>query len=260
MTPEDFEKIQQLIENSNHLGFVYQFVIILIAILLWVITYFGGSYLKKKGENHATKEDVKHITHQIESIKTENQKELEEFKFQIIQKIDKEKEHFDEGMSQLLLYFDSCSDFYFNYLTNQLLWLPSLDPDSYNHTKESFRLEIIAVLKRYQRASIYFELHSELMINARSLVIAAISTNEKLFVHYPQLVTDYMVWYHENAGMTEHGNEVDINKIYDTISVFWDDLNPIVESFSEGYQRLKENMNEYLRSHISQQATYESST
>ena len=65
MTPEDFEQIRQLLENSNHLSFMYQFIIILIAFLLWVIVSLGGSYLKKKGENHATKEDVKHITQRI---------------------------------------------------------------------------------------------------------------------------------------------------------------------------------------------------
>ncbi|QDU14877.1 hypothetical protein CA11_26890 [Gimesia maris] len=174
MTPEDFEKIQQLIENSNHLSFVYQFVIILIAILLWMITYFGSSYLKKKGENHATKEDVKHITHQIESVKTENQKELESFKFQIIQKIDKEKEYFDEGVNQLLLFHDTCSDFYFNFLTNPFLWGPYQDQSKYDDIKEALRLQIINVMKRYQRLSIYFDLDSNLLEVSRIMVAAAI--------------------------------------------------------------------------------------
>lgn len=251
MTPEDFEKMHQLIENSNQLSFGYQFVIILVSMVTGMLLNFGTSYLKKKGENHATKKDIAEITQQIESVKTENQKELEEFKFQIIQKIDKEKEHFNEGVNQLLLFHDTCSDFYFNFLTNPFLWGPYQDANKYDDTKEALRLQIINVMKRYQRLSIYFDLESNLLEVTRIMVAAAIQTNDILNLRYEDIVENYLRWYQNIPVSPGEDNEENQIAFAEANLRFWEDMTPIVESASEGYQNLKEQINEYLRSHIS---------
>ncbi len=54
-----------------------------IAITWAMIKYFPSNYIKEKAKNLATKEDISTITTEIESIKTEHQKQLEIFKSQI---------------------------------------------------------------------------------------------------------------------------------------------------------------------------------
>ena len=48
-----------------------------------IIRFFPSNYIKEKAKNLATKEDISKITKEIESIKTEHQKQLEIFKSQI---------------------------------------------------------------------------------------------------------------------------------------------------------------------------------
>lgn len=51
-----------------------------------LVVWFGASYLKEKGRNLATREDVHEITRQIESAKIEYAKELEDLKSQLTTK------------------------------------------------------------------------------------------------------------------------------------------------------------------------------
>jgi hypothetical protein len=51
--------------------------------LLTGLAAFVGTYLKKKGENLATKEDIEGLTRQIESVKTDYAQQLESFKAQL---------------------------------------------------------------------------------------------------------------------------------------------------------------------------------
>lgn len=58
-------------------------------ILGWMLTFvvaglgaFGGSYLRKKGENLATREDIGAITHEVEGIKAEHAEKLQKLAHQ----------------------------------------------------------------------------------------------------------------------------------------------------------------------------------
>lgn len=56
-------------------------------LVVWVLSMgiaaFFGAYLKKKGENLATKEDTNALNRQIETVKTEYAKQLEHFSVQL---------------------------------------------------------------------------------------------------------------------------------------------------------------------------------
>ncbi|HNX05480.1 MAG TPA: hypothetical protein PKI32_08255, partial [Opitutales bacterium] len=54
-----------------------------IVILLTGVAAYLGSYLKKKGENLATKEDIKTLTQSVESVRTEYMKQLEDYKAEL---------------------------------------------------------------------------------------------------------------------------------------------------------------------------------
>lgn len=81
MTPEDLQKIiNTAIENEFEYYWLYWLIIIATSIIVSIIATLITSYLKEKGKNLATKEDIQEITKKIESIKYDYNKQLEEFK------------------------------------------------------------------------------------------------------------------------------------------------------------------------------------
>ncbi|MDN5053833.1 hypothetical protein [Aliarcobacter butzleri] len=82
MTPEDLQKIiNTAIENEFEYYWLYWLIIIATSIIVSIIATLITSYLKEKGKNLATKEDIEEITNKVESIKQEYKE-----KFDLIQK------------------------------------------------------------------------------------------------------------------------------------------------------------------------------
>ena len=71
------EEIKKLIETTIQNELEYYWVYILISALLAVFAAFFIEYFKNRGKNLATKKDIKDITHKIESVKSEIQKQQE---------------------------------------------------------------------------------------------------------------------------------------------------------------------------------------
>lgn len=67
MNPDDIRKIQEMLEGS---GQIDPLLIALVAIVSLAFGYFG-TYLKEKGRNAATKEDIAEVTRKVEEVKAE---------------------------------------------------------------------------------------------------------------------------------------------------------------------------------------------
>jgi hypothetical protein len=82
MTPE---KIKAIIENVLNDKFEYYWIYLLLAVLISLGSVFIMHYLKDKGKNYATKQDIASITRKIEDVKAEiqNQQEVEKQKRQL---------------------------------------------------------------------------------------------------------------------------------------------------------------------------------
>ncbi|MCR9614596.1 hypothetical protein NB488_16485, partial [Vibrio alginolyticus] len=76
-----------------------------VIILFSIIRFAGSSYLKKKGENLATKEDIEVITSKIEAIKAEF-----DLKNEFYKSYEKEKN------TELLGFYDKVTEFRYEYL------------------------------------------------------------------------------------------------------------------------------------------------
>lgn len=67
MRPEDIQKLQEMIDDA---GGVDPWLIVVIVAIGLAAGYFG-TYLKEKGKNTATKEDIAEVTRKIEEVKIE---------------------------------------------------------------------------------------------------------------------------------------------------------------------------------------------
>lgn len=72
MTPEDVQRIAETVLDQKQ---TFDWWPLILPILIGGVILYFRSYLKKKGENLATKEDIEEITTKVESIKASFQKE-----------------------------------------------------------------------------------------------------------------------------------------------------------------------------------------
>ena len=82
MNPEEIKKI---IENVIDNKLEYYWLYLLLSVILSLGTVFIFQYLKDKGKNYATKQDIANITRKIEDVKAEvqNQQDVEKQKRQL---------------------------------------------------------------------------------------------------------------------------------------------------------------------------------
>jgi hypothetical protein len=80
MTPEEVRTAINAVLSDKIVLSWWQLVLV---ILLTGVAAYLGSYLKKKGENLATKEDVARLTHEVEAVRTNYLRQIEDYKAEL---------------------------------------------------------------------------------------------------------------------------------------------------------------------------------
>jgi hypothetical protein len=78
----DIEGVRTIVEKAVNDAFAFRWLEYLIAVVIFAFSSFLGSYLKFKGQNHATKEDINSLTDAVENIKFEYTSKMEELSHQ----------------------------------------------------------------------------------------------------------------------------------------------------------------------------------
>ncbi|AVI67430.1 hypothetical protein CKQ84_16945 [Shewanella sp. WE21] len=149
---------------------------ICVLLIIFIIRLAGSSYLKKKGENLATKEDIKEITFKIEAVKAEFDLKNEFYKT------------YETGKrSELLCYYDKVTEFRYEYLAVNIGNFPMDDGQSLFDFQQKFHLQVVEVLKQYQRLVVYLEQNSSILLIAEKLTNLALSTDKVMRSKFPAL-------------------------------------------------------------------------
>ncbi|BFN31069.1 hypothetical protein VHTUMSATKI_12640 [Vibrio harveyi] len=149
-----------------------------LAILLiqQIIKLFGSGYLKKKGENLATKEDISEITHQIETVKsmfdlqTENMKSFSQ-----------------EQKLELLGFYDSSTEFRYEFLSVNFGNFPPDQGESLYEYQQKFHIKVTEILKGYQRLVVYLPPDTKLLSLAHGLVQLALQADKVMKSNFYQI-------------------------------------------------------------------------
>ncbi|MGY5832878.1 hypothetical protein ACXHQJ_22850 [Vibrio vulnificus] len=147
-----------------------------VIILFSIIRFAGSSYLKKKGENLATKEDIEVITSKIEAIKAEF-----DLKNEFYKSYEKEKN------TELLGFYDKVTEFRYEYLAVNIGNFPMDDGKSLFDFQQRFHLQVVEVLKQYQRLVVYLEQDSNLLSVAEILTNIVLKTDKVMRAKFPPL-------------------------------------------------------------------------
>ncbi|HGS5672463.1 TPA: hypothetical protein ACMDXT_004558 [Vibrio parahaemolyticus] len=207
-----------------------------VIILFSIIRFAGSSYLKKKGENLATKEDIEVITSKIEAIKAEF-----DLKNEFYKSYEKEKN------TELLGFYDKVTEFRYEYLAVNIGNFPMDDGKSLFDFQQRFHLQVVEVLKQYQRLVVYLEQDSNLLSVAETLTNIVLKTDKVMRAKFPALKrssVEESVAYAEaiSSGEKTHYHSA-VEKTDRANSAFLTDFRPLSQEFVTEYAKYLSGLN-----------------
>ncbi|ELA8132873.1 hypothetical protein RGL39_004869 [Vibrio parahaemolyticus] len=207
-----------------------------VIILFSIIRFAGSSYLKKKGENLATKEDIEVITSKIEAIKAEF-----DLKNEFYKSYEKEKN------TELLGFYDKVTEFRYEYLAVNIGNFPMDDGKSLFDFQQRFHLQVVEALKQYQRLVVYLEQDSNLLSVAEILTNIVLKTDKVMRAKFPALKqssVEESVAYAEaiSSGEKTHYYSA-VEKTDRANSEFLTDFRPLSQEFVTEYAKYLSGLN-----------------
>lgn len=210
-----------------------------VLIIIGLIRISGTSYLKKKGENLATKEDIKGITYQMESIKA---------KFDLSNEFQKAYEK--DKNNELLSFYDKITQFRYEYLSVNIGNFPMDGGQSLYEYQQNFHLSVVEIIKQYQRLVVYLAANSDILAIAEGLTEIALKTDKVMRSKFPIVKkssikesiayaeaksTGDNIAFHQAANDTDKANEE-----------FLSSMRPLLTDFVAGYSNYLTGLNHQI--------------
>ena len=216
-------------------------------ILLWIVTviaaWFIGryfpSYMKKKAENLATKEDIGKITKEIETVRSS----LEIVRDAHVALINERKE-------VLIKFYDQVTSFLYELLVVDFGDFPMDEGQSLFKYQNDFDKAIAEILKTYQRVVIYFPLNSKLLSKALTIANDALEARNALKKKFGAIKftsVEEQISYANIVGQNKQIYKEAVEAANEASKKYWSLMNPIAISFKDHYRSFLTELNEYLQ-------------
>lgn len=217
-------------------GIISAAVVLGVGILGFLLRGYFGSYVSEKGKNLATKEDIAQITTQIENVKAS------------IQTLAQLKTDYEQQRRQWLLsFYDSSVEMLYEKFSVNFGDLPSDDGLSLFEFQQTFRVLASSMVKEYQRIVLYFEHEDPLRINAETVLNAALKAESVVRRRLGRIKITLL----EEVAAFKSGERQRIDeavaKSNEANKVYWDDMRPIVATFSDALRLYLTFVNLFLR-------------
>jgi hypothetical protein len=179
---------------------------------------FLPAYFSKKGENKATKEDMRDISGIDESTRS------------VIQEIRNERdEYFREQRNCLLKFYDLAVEFYYEKMSVNFGDIVIGDGKPLVSFQDSFNKNVIELIKSYQRIVVYFDDKSEVRIESEKFLHQALKARKILKKHFGKIKSTLI---HEVDPSTFADKAEYKKAVEDSVRVdseYWKEINPIME-------------------------------
>ncbi|MEW6239262.1 MAG: hypothetical protein AB1564_00440 [Chloroflexota bacterium] len=151
----------------------------IVEILIYVIVFIAGlflrsflpSYFTEKGKNLATKEDIGHITEEVEKIRMQYDVQMETIRSAIAEVRTEKSEYLHEQRACLLKFCDLSIELFYEKLTINFADFDSSDVGKeYKDFRNSTFELISSLIKSYQRIVIYFGHEERIRADAEALL------------------------------------------------------------------------------------------
>ncbi|OGD56770.1 hypothetical protein A2V71_01450 [Candidatus Berkelbacteria bacterium RBG_13_40_8] len=202
-------------------------------ILTWVIQVvvtgifiYLNSYLRQKGENKATKEDIKVITKKIEDIKKESQIELEKIKTLLQSQKDLSHSAYGYKFKALMEFFDLALEF-----RGQLsLNLGSLYSDQEMSHGREISNTWYKMVKSYNKIPLYVKANAPLFQKIIDLMEKAVVLHQKHKENWGSTIFALMS---ETNSMGKSNYQVEASKATEVVNKYNRSIKTELDSFSD---------------------------
>ncbi|EKO3833918.1 hypothetical protein NTH52_004937 [Vibrio harveyi] len=221
------------IENIN-------WQLIFIALGFLALKLYLSAYLKKKGENLATKEDVKRITKQVEAIRVE----LETDSARTL-------EFESKCNDNLVKFYDYITEFHYEYLLVNFGDFPSDDGKSLFEYQKSFGEKAVEILKQYQRLVIYLKPNDNLLSTGRQASEIALNAEQVMKSNFTKvkraLISEDRAYLTSEVDMDSYYIAVEETNV--AVSEFNQQMKPLKDDFFKVYKGYLSLLNVHLNKH-----------
>ncbi|MEW4982179.1 MAG: hypothetical protein AB1Y26_02955 [Cycloclasticus sp.] len=193
-----------------------------------IVKSYLPSYLSKKGENLATKEDIEEITTKIESVKSAVE----------IQK-DSHLDYMGDRKEALLLFYDEVTTFRYELMAVRFGDLPFDEGKSLYEFQSRFYSSVAGILKCYQRLVIFLPRESELLAYANNMTSSVIETRKVVEKNFGEVKVTCVDEERAFLAIDREGKDGYISAVKEADranSKYWGSMKPHVESFIQHYQ------------------------
>jgi hypothetical protein len=193
------------------------------------------SYIRKKGENLATKEDIEEITRKIESVKATVTLDKE-----------REKQLLDTKQMLLMNFYDEITALYYEHLAVNFGDFPSDFGKSLFEYQQAFYKSVALIMKSYQRLVIFLPANSPLMKTATALAQCSADARTALKKNFGKVKIASI----EEQRVHTEGSKEEFRQAVkaadEANSKYWEEMRPHVELFGHHYQEFLREMNSYV--------------
>lgn len=146
--PSDASEIQVLIQNALAQHPMNSWQTFALMILVMAVAGYFGTYLREKGKNLATKEDVKIITGEIEKVRSDYKKEESRYQLQVIGLLTKRADIIEQLYQRIVDIEEA-----YNRVVDFAEWP---DEPSKDELRKKAGAHLFSFLREYKKNRIYF--------------------------------------------------------------------------------------------------------
>lgn len=212
-----------------------------------IVKFFYPAYLKQKGKNLATKEDVEEITGKIESIKALYTKDIERYKSDIHLSQDKKKKYSDRKIELFLEFYDHVTEFRYESLVVEFGNFPSDEGKALFEYNEKFNNSVVEIMKCYQRLVVYTPPGEQILYHAEQLTYSVLGAREVLGKRFFPLKIALIKEREAMVSGVREDIEETVKLSDKASSEFWGDMNPNIDCFTDYYQKFISDLNEFVK-------------
>lgn len=223
----------------------YQIALLVgVGILGFVIRGFSDSYVREKGKNAATKEDIGDITRVVEGIRTEITL-LTAFSNQ---RRDKQELH-------LLAFHDTSLELLYECYAVNFGDLPMDEGKSLFEFQAKFHENIVTLLREFQRMTLFIPKNTALASSAYEMVLAAIASKDVFNRNYGAVkATAISEAFAYSSGNKDEYREA-VEEANSANKKYWSEMGPHIKSFRTSFEVFVNEISAFLeKPHDSQKS------
>jgi len=243
----DYDQIKIIVDEAVKNAMHFDWWLYLLVLLISAIGAFSGSYLKKKAENVATKEDIEEITDSIEKVKNLYASQFEKMKSEIDSASTKRMEYFQKQKNCLLEFYDLAVEFMFEKMAVNFGDFPMDNGESLSKYQQEFQELITNLMKKYQRIVVYIENSSNLRISAERILNCSLKARQVVKKKFGKILFSHIEMSQSYASCEKQRIESSVKEVHETNSDYWKDMKPIITDLQDSIRDFLSHLNLFLR-------------